>query len=435
MSDDDPTLRPTEHEALANVHTVLQLCAAGQLRCSEKTARPAAATVTAVAAALQDGDFYPDDAISAFAWPLLVLAGGLARIQGGRLRLTPKGEKALSDAPENAIRQIWQRWPQHAPIDEFSRIDQIKGQRGTNVLTAARPRRQAVAAALAACPPDEWIDVDDLFATMRKEGPYLSIARSDRALWRLYIENPEYGSLGYEGYGEWPIVEGRYTLAVLFEYAATLGLVDVEYTAPAHARDDFRHLWGADWLDALSRYDGLLAIRLNPLGAYAVGSGARYEAPARPAPECSLEVLGNFDIVATADLPAADRLVLDAYATHTADRVWTLSAQSLLAAIDAGRSLDDLSSFLTERAAHDIPVTVRSLLDDVIARSRQVRDLGLHRVVECADAALATLLANDRSLRAHCTRIGDRHLLIAVGGEAKVRTALRKLGYAMGPGS
>ena len=78
-------------------------------------------------------------------------------------------------------------------------------------------------------------------------------------------------------------------------------------------------------------------------------------------------------------------------------------------------------------------MTVRCLLDDVATRARQVRDLGVHRVVECADPAVATLLANDRTLRAHCTRVGDRHLLIDVGGEAKVRTALRKLGYALGP--
>jgi hypothetical protein len=209
--------------------------------------------------------------------------------------------------------------------------------------------------------------------------------------------------------------------------------VDIEYIEPAHARDDFRHLWGADWIDALSRYDGLLAIRLNPLGAYAIGSSARYETSRRPAPERSIEVLANFDVVATADLPTADRLVLDAYATRTADRVWTLSMKSLLAAIDTGRALDDLTSFLAERAAHDVPVTVRSLLDDVAARTRQVRDLGVHRVVECADPAVATLLANDRTLRAHCTRVGDRHLIITVGGEAKVRTALRNLGYALGP--
>jgi len=428
-------VRPTEHEALTNVHTVLQLCAAGKIRCSEKTARPSAATVTTVAGALQNGDFYPDEAIAAFAWPLLAQAGGLARIAGGRLELTPKGRKALSDAPEKAVRDIWARWPRHAPIDEFSRVDQIKGQRGTNVLTAAKPRREAVAAALDLCPADEWITVDELFGAMRKEGPGFAVARSERALWRLYLVDAEYGSLGYSGFGDWPIVEGRYALAVLFEYAATLGLIDVEYTAAAHARDDYRDNWGADCLDALSRYDGLLAVRLNGLGRYATGRTATYSAPVRSEPVRAVQVLANFDVVATADLPAGDRLVLDAYAVRTSDRVWTLSAGSLLAAADAGRAIDDLASFLADRAVHEMPATVATLLADVSARTRQLRDLGMRRVVECADATVATLLSRDATLRAHCTRIGERHLLLAPGGEAKVRTALRRLGYALGPGA
>jgi hypothetical protein len=60
---------------------------------SEKTGRPSTATVTAVAAALQDGDFYPDDPIAAFAWPLLIQAGGLARITGGKSSSRRKGTK------------------------------------------------------------------------------------------------------------------------------------------------------------------------------------------------------------------------------------------------------------------------------------------------------------------------------------------------------
>ena len=31
------------------------------------------------------GDFYPDEAIAAFAWPLLMQAGGLAELEGARL--------------------------------------------------------------------------------------------------------------------------------------------------------------------------------------------------------------------------------------------------------------------------------------------------------------------------------------------------------------
>jgi hypothetical protein len=39
------------------------------------------------------------------------------------------------------------------------------------------------------------------------------------------------------------------------------------YTDPLGARDDYRFLWGAGELPYLSRYDGLLAIRVNELGA------------------------------------------------------------------------------------------------------------------------------------------------------------------------
>ena len=62
-------------------------------------------------------------------------------------------------------------------------------------------------------------------------------------------------------------MEGRYALCVLFEYAATLGLIDVAYTGPRGARRDYQALWGAGQLSCLSRYDGLAAVRVNELGA------------------------------------------------------------------------------------------------------------------------------------------------------------------------
>ncbi|MEU1181763.1 hypothetical protein ABZ464_29795 [Streptomyces sp. NPDC005820] len=52
--------------------------------------------------------------------------------------------------------------------------------------------------------------------------------RSERALWKLYPEDPQYRSPGYDGHHGRSLPQGRYTLAVLFEYAATLGLIDIE---------------------------------------------------------------------------------------------------------------------------------------------------------------------------------------------------------------
>jgi hypothetical protein len=388
--------------------------------------------VRAVADVLVAGDFYPDDAIAAFAWPLLLQAGGLARLDGTRLALTPQGRKALGRPSHEVVRTMWERWPRHAPIDELSRVEQIKGQKSAAALSAAGPRRQAATTALTHCPPGEWIGVDALFSALRRE-PGLTVARSERGLWKLYIVDAEYGSLGYAGYHDFPILEGRYVLAVLFEYAATLGLLDVEYVPPAGARDDFRDMWGADWIDALSRYDGLQAVRLTPLGAYVTGLSAEYVPAAPTTPARGLEVLPNLDVVALGDVPPGDRLVLDAFSAGTSERVWRLSTASLLAAVDAGRAPGELGAFLAERAAHGVPPAVRTLLDDVEARAGRVRDLGLHRVVECADAQLATLLAGDRTLRGLCTRAGERHLLIDPAGEARARAALLRLGYPLGP--
>lgn len=424
-------MRPTEQEAQLNLRTVLELCAAGEIRCSEKTGRTSAATIRTVRSRLVSGDFYAEEPIAAFAWPLLLQAGGLAKIDGGRLRLTPKGRAALGAPAAEVIRALWQRWLTHGVIDEFSRIEEIKGQRIKNVLSAAKPRRQVVARALIRCPAGEWIGVDGLFTTMRRNSLNPTIARGDMALWKLYFVDPQYGSLGYDGYHRWEILEGRYTLAVLFEYAGTLGLVDLEYVHPDGERDDFRDNWGADELDSLSRYDGLQAIRLNALGCFALGLTDSYQPPAVTGQDRGLKVLPNLDVVVTGSLAPGDELLLSAYAKQTADRVWTISAASLLAALDSGRELAEFTGFLAGHVENELPAALDTLLDDISRRAGQLTDLGHVRVIECADVALATLIARDQATRSLCQLVGDRHLAVPLDTELKFRSALRKLGYVM----
>jgi len=430
---DGTTVRLTQQEAQANLLAVLQLCGAGGLRCSEKTQRPSTGTVTAVAGVLAGGDFYPGEPIAAVAWPLLVQAGGLAELAGGRLQLTARGRTALARPAADTIRHLWRSWLTRAPIDELSRVEHIKGQRTTNTLTSAKTRRQTAAAALASCcQVGSWVETDELFNRMRRDDLSPTVARSERGLWKLYLADPQYGSLGYAGYGDWPILEGRYTLAVLFEYAGTLGLVDVAYTDPAGARDDFRDNWGTDDLPYLSRYDGLRAIRLNALGAYVLGLSQSYQPPAGAAPDGDLlKVLPNLDIVAVGQITVADRLTLDAYAAPTGDRVWTLRADTLLAAIDAGRPVEQFVEFLTSRTAHDVPATVATLIADVTDRAGRLRDAGVVRLVQCAEPALATLIARDRRLRGLCRPVGERHIAVPLEAEAEFRIALRSLGFAL----
>ncbi|HME67834.1 MAG TPA: hypothetical protein VKG61_23295 [Streptosporangiaceae bacterium] len=260
--------RWTAPDALSNLVSVLELAADGQVRYSASTRRPTAATVKLVEDVLVAGDFYDSgEPIAAFAWPLLIQVGGLGRLASTRLELSPRGRAALARPSYETLGTLWARWLGSVSTDELARIEAIKGQRKPGTLTSAISRRAAVAAALAALQPGAWTGAGKLLASLRAQEPPLVAARSLRALWRLYVVDSYFGSLGHAGSRTWDLVEGRYALCVLFEYAATLGLIDVAYTDPRGARDDYRALWGADQLSCLSRYDGLSAVRVNELGA------------------------------------------------------------------------------------------------------------------------------------------------------------------------
>jgi hypothetical protein len=281
-------VRCTGPDALSNLVAVLELTADGQMRCSAATRRPLTATVRLVEDALVAGDYYDDadleaahhnnahhnrahrdggEPIATFAWPMLLQAGGLARLAGTRLELTPRGEAVLARPSYQALGELWDRWLKSVSHDELSRIEAIRGQRKAGTLTAAARRRAAVADGLAAVEPGIWIDVDTLFSILQAPPAPLVVARSPLARWRLYLIDSHYGSLGPAGWKAWNVLEGRYALCVLFEYAATLGVIDVAYIGPRGARDDYRELWGADRYESLSRYDGLAAVRVNDLGA------------------------------------------------------------------------------------------------------------------------------------------------------------------------
>lgn len=437
-------VRETEREALHDLPAVLRLIDAGKLGVSATTRRPGQAALKTVASVLYGGDFYTgeeeglaeedrdDLPIKPYAWPLIVQAAGFASLSGTKLQLTAAGRKAASLPTHEALRAAWNKWLRTTMLDEFSRVNAIKGQggKGKASLTAVARRREMVEDALGDCPPGEWIAVDELFRYMQAAGHTFEITRDP---WTLYISDPNYGSLGYSGYHDWEILQGRYTLALLFEYAATVGLVDVAYVLPARTRRDYRQIWGTDELSYLSRYDGLLYFRVNALGAWMLALTERYE-PNLPAAEPVLRVLPNREVAVTGPaLSPGDALFLERFAERISDAVWRLTEPRCLAAVEEGMSLAELPEFLRSRSGRELPQTVEVFLDDLRQRTERLRDLGVARLLECADADLAILLVNDRRLRDLCRIAGERHLVFRAADEPAVRRALRELGYALPP--
>jgi hypothetical protein len=419
---------------------VLRLVDTGKVAVSDATRRASASTIAAIAAILDRGDYYPHvppkdqwhdpnaGPIRAFAWPLLIQAGGLAQLSGTKLQLTKAGRKALSEPAAGTIRTLWTKWMNTSIIDELARIDCVKGQtgKGKRGLTAVSGRREAIADGLAECPPGGWVATEEFLRYTRAAGNDFSATRD---AWNLYICEQQYGSLGYDGSAGF--LDERYLMSLLLEYAATLGMIDVALIPPAGARRDFRGLWGTDDLPFFSRYDGLMYFRLTPLGAYCLDVESDYQAPpveVKPV----LRVLPNLEVVATgSDLERSDRLALNAYATPVSEFVWRLETGKLLAAIEAGRQMEEIREFLSARSGDPLPGTVARLLDDVAARTTKVHDRGLARLVECDDAVLAALIANDTRTRKHCMLAGERHLVVAASSEAAFRRGLRDAGYLL----
>lgn len=109
--------------------------------------------------------------------------------------------------------------------------------------------------------------------------------RGERVLWKLCLEDPQFGSLGYDGHHGWSLLQGKYP-----------------------------------WRCSGTR----------------CGTG----------PSGKVTVLANFGIVALDGLPSSDALLLDTFADRTSERVWTLSAASLLSALDRGHALDEFRRYV-----------------------------------------------------------------------------------------
>ncbi len=436
-------IRESERVAQRELLSVLRLVDAGKVAVSDTTRKPTAAAIAAISSVLEGGDYYPHvppkdkwhdenaGPIRAFAWALLIQAGGLAQLAATRLQLTKAGRKALGDPAADTLRAVWMRWVGTSILDELSRIECVKGQigKGRRALTAMVSRRDVVANGLAACPAGVWITTAEFLRFMRALGSDFSVSRN---AWGLYIGELRYGSLGHEE-GQ-RILDERYVLCVLLEYAATAGLIDVALIPPAGARADYHDLWGTDELSYFSRYDGLIYFRINAFGSFCLGSAPAY-APAPAARKAVLRVLPNLEIAAVGEeLEQADRLALDGYASRVSEGVWRLQPAGLLAATEEGQSVDEIRAFLTARSADELPNTVERLLCDIAERGVRIQDRGLARLVECADPVLAALIANDTRTRKHCLRAGERHLVVPASSEPAFRRALREVGYVLATG-
>ncbi len=432
--------RTMEYAAIQDLSSVLRLVDLGKVSVGAQTGHPSKTSVRRIAESLSGGDFYDHDEskndegktigpIRAFAWPLLLQSAKLAERRGSKLTLTKSGLAALGSPAAETLQKLWKQWIKQTEHDEFRRINVIKGQqrgKGRRTMTAASSRRQVVVDALSRCPIGRWVRFDDFSNFMIANNHTFEVTRN---AWHLYIADPEHGSLGYDGCGGWDVLQVRYMLCLLFEYVATLGLIDIAYTHPKNARMQSSQ-WGTDDLYFLSRYDGLQYIRLNSLGAFCLGFESSYE-PTSVANQTGLAIYPDLRLHAEVSPQADELLLIETFATREAENTWRLARDKTLSAIENGQDIDSLRAFLTVRDDQPLPETVEGFLRSMERAGHALTRIGTAVLIECVEEEIANNLATDRITAKLCSRSGKTHLVVQSNKEAAFRKAVRQLGYPL----
>ena len=426
--------------AFGELGRVLNLVQAGKVRIQAKSRRPTGGAERLLAGALTEPDFDleppPEERdeytslagpIRAHAWGVLVQQSGWCKPHGEKLTLTKAGKELLGGVQAAAFRAGVDRFIDDDRFDEFNRINHVRGQtgKGKRGMTDPAQRREAIRESMCEWPPGRWIRFEDAFRFIYASGNSFILTESP---WYLYFGESQYGHLSSNGDG----LERQYARAFFFESAATLGLIDVAYAYPHGLWPEFSGAWGTDDLGFCGRYDGLLYVRLNPLGAYCLGVADDYEPPPVEQRDV-LHVLPNRELAITdaSQLSPSDRSMLDLFAKPKGDHLWRLDSGRILTHLENGGSIDDILRFIESNTARGMPHPVEVFFKELQGKAGAVASVADALLIEIKDRATAALVAHDPRAGKLCLLAGERHLVVRKKNERAFRTAVKKLGYVM----
>lgn len=418
---------------------VLRLVHQEKISVSEKTRKPPAAAVKAITKALVAPDFHLEDPyatsnpysepagpVRAYAWGILVQSCGWGTYSNGKLKLSSSGKKVMNGDFKEFISGVWS-YLKSSKFDELRRVKTIRGQsgKGKRGLSDTKHRKPELLAAIQKWPVNEWLSFEEVCRFQLASKNSFTVSGD---LWNLYFSEKSYGNLAYDGGGG--ELEKVYTRVFLFEYMATLGLIDVAYVYPHYLWPEFNGWWGSDEHAFCSRYDGLLYVRLNPLGAYCFKISDSYNPP-EPVKHKFFLIQANLDIVVTSPPGAVELHYLEMIARQISEKVWKTDKETILTSIEKGISLKELRDFAAAYSQNKLPETLVLFLNDIEKKINSIESLSDAVVVKCRDSVTAATLANDSSLMKYCTLSGESSIVYKKKNEKAFTTQLKKKGYIL----
>ncbi|WP_332396288.1 hypothetical protein [Vibrio metschnikovii] len=398
-----------------------------KLKVSAKTGMPSKALLKKLSSQLNEP--YSEsvgeslETIKAFGWVQVLRASSWIKDSHGQLNVNLK-TATLQQKNSDAMKQLFWDWQQNSQFDEFSRIQEVKGQKGKGqrYFTTPESRREACTETLKACPVGEWIAFTDFMRLMAVKG-HDYLVTEDTSF--LYIGDAHYGRIYEEA-----SLTNAHTRCLMMEYFASLGMIDIAYIDPEEASDEYYNSIGQFDLDYLSMYDGLQYLRLTDLGAYILGLTADHTAT--PDTKTSVLLLTKLRIQFLSSPTSSERVFLINYADELVNDVWQLSKNRMLAYIENGGDLQELQAFIQARDEQPyLPTEIENLFKTLDENKQAVKAVGPVLLLRCNSETTANNIASAPQLSKWCQRVGKDQLIIPENKESQFRALIHELSYAM----
>jgi hypothetical protein len=314
-------------------------------------------------------------------------------------------------------------------FDELNRIEHIRGQSGKakRHMTSPSERKIPIVDSIFEWPVNQWLGLGEAYRFIFASGNDFIVTD---APYNLYFSEHQYGHFG-DIKGE---LERQYLRALLMESLATLGLVDIGYVFPHHLWPELGDRWGKDEMSFCSRYDGILYVRLNGLGAFVFDLSDTWTPPATAeGPRNLFVILPNHEIAVTQSkkLSPDEIAGLEICAVLRSDYVWELSAHQILTYFESGGSMEEITAFLKSNSSTGIPETVDVFLRDMAEKVSAVKEGEEALLFTVKDEVTAALIASDSDARKYCFLAGANRLAVPKKNQRAFRSALKKLGYVI----
>jgi len=419
-----------EQAAWHDLAAVLRQARDGRIKVSENSLLPTSAALKVLQKELALLDYYEvgegraAETIRPCGLVAAAQSGGLAEADGANLRLSEQGADWLQNPSAEGLRRAFQNWIKSTQLDELRRLGALRGLQSAE-LTRPELRRRAILGALNRFKPGEWIAIDEFFKTIKLQGHQFGVEIGGR----VNLQVAGFGLLDSASeYTRWQAVNGQYILAVLMEYLASFGAIDLGYVDP---KESGYALGGLETFVTrpLSRYDGLKFIRLTPLGAYLLGQTREYALSGAQEMQPLLAFAENLQLtlVRPQALNPNDRLWMERFSARLGENQYRLDPQRTLLSFEEGLKLDDVLSFLELKTLREPPAEVRGFFERLRKRSMLLTRKAETVLFQVKDVELMRSLLSDEILGDLCILAEDHQLVVMANQEDAFRRRLHEL--------